>query len=580
MISDDNNLYENRDEIKEKKYILTKDNVSYEIEVNEISNIIHIKYKNYEISLTFDEISKIINISINSKDEVYKYIINIFEQNEVIIKDIIDNEKIRLIFKLHDSINHQESEIEIDLINNEINKDFIITQLINKCNKLENENISLKTIKGEDKKGINQEIFKDKNKNELENNQEKIIKKENDTGETNNNLNINKSEKENKEIINNNIERTINISITNNDKYINKEENNLKNNVISNEKIKIVELGLLNEITENSFCSNIEDNTFYIFNSFQNNILYLIYSTKAKSIICYKFSEKKIIKEIKDPHEGEYITNYRHSIYNNLDIIMSISLSNNMLKIWEFPNFECILTIKKVNEKGNLYSACFLNKDIINIHERNNYIITSSAGSNDPIKIYDFNGDIVQKFEQQSEEDVYFIDSYFDIKLKKYFIITGNYNYTKSYDFYETKLYKKYYNSSEDNYGSHCSCIINVNKNNENEVVKLIDLCYGSDIIQIWNFHTGELISKITTDGIGFVSCCLWNNNYIYVASKDRTIKLIDLSKKEVVQNLKGHKNWISCVRKIKHHEYGECLVSQGDLNDQIKLWINKSLIK
>ena len=457
MISDDNNLYENRDEIKEKKYILTKDNVSYEIEVNEISNIIHIKYKNYEISLTFDEISKIINISINLKDEVYKYIINIFEQNEVIIKDIIDNEKIRLIFKLHDSINHQESEIEIDLINNEINKDFIITQLINKCNKLENENISLKTIKGEDKKGINQEIFKDKNKNELEHNQEKIIKKENDTGETNNNLK--KSEKENKEIINNNIEKTINISITNNDK-INKEENNLKNNIISNEKIKIVELGLLNEITENSFCSNIEDNTFYIFNSFQNNILYLIYSTKAKSIICYKFSEKKIIKEIKDPHEGEYITNYHHSIYNNLDIIMSISLSNNLLKIWEFPNFECILTIKKVNEKGNLYSACFLNKDIINIHERNNYIITSSAGSNDPIKIYDFNGDIVQKFEQQSEEDVYFIDSYFDIKLKKYFIITGNYNYTKSYDFYETKLYKKYYNSSEDNYGSHCSCII------------------------------------------------------------------------------------------------------------------------
>jgi len=76
------------------------------------------------------------------------------------------------------------------------------------------------------------------------------------------------------------------------------------------------------------------------------------------------------------------------------------------------------------------------------------------------------------------------------------------------------------------------------------------------------------------------VSCCLWNNNYIYVACKDRTIKLIDLSKKEVVQNLKGHNNWISCVRKIKHHEYGECLVSQGDLNDQIKLWINKSFIK
>ena len=145
----------------------------------------------------------------------------------------------------------------------------------------------------------------------------------------------------------------------------------------------------------------------------QDKILYLIYSTKSKSIICYNIVEKKIFKEIENPHEGEYITNYRHCIYNYKDIIMSISLSNNIIKIWEFPNFSCILTLQRVNLKGNLYSACFLNNDEINSNETYNYIITSSAGSNDPIKIFDFNGDVIKKFEQKISEDVYFIDSYF-----------------------------------------------------------------------------------------------------------------------------------------------------------------------
>ena len=194
---------------------------------------------------------------------------------------------------------------------------------------------------------------------------------------------------------------------------------------------------------------------------------------------------------------------------------MSISLSNNMLKIWEFPIFSCILTLKNINSNGSLYSACFLNNDNSNIIERYNYIITSCAGSNEQIKIFDFDGNIIKKFEQKDSDDVYFIDSYFDLKLKKYFIITGNYNYIKSYDFYETKLYKKY-----------------------------ID------------------------------------EKYLFVGCRDRTIKLITISRNKVINSLQGHINWISCVKKIKHSEYGECLISQGDLNDQIKIWVDKNFIK
>lgn len=552
--------------IHEKTYQLPKDNYIYEIKIYEKKESILIKSSNYEIELNPKEISKLFELNTYKIDDIYNYVMNIFNKNKVLIKDIIKDNKIKLILNITN--NAQDSKIiEIDLIHINQNKDYIIIDLINKYNKLEKEVLSLrnefkilkdKVLKSkyakEQKKKlekINSETFFKKNKNIL------------DKKESNNNLNE-------KEILNiknngNGNNKNLKINITENDKTD-------ENNEIEKNDEKNIELKLQSEITTNSFCSNMEDNTFCIFNSFDKT-LYLIYSTKGKSIISYNLYQKKILKEITDPHEGVYITNYRHCILVSKDIIMSISLSNNLIKIWEFPIFSCILTLNNINSGGNLYSACFLNNVNSNINERYNYIITSSAGSNDPIKIFDFDGNIIKKFEHKNSEDVYFIDSYFDLTLKKYFIITGNYNYIKSYDFYETKLYKKY-ESDDNSHGSHCSCDIYANK--KNNLVKLIDICYGSENIYIWNFHSGELISKIITDGIGLVSCSLWDNKYCCFGCRDRTIKLVDINNNKIIQNLSGHNNWISCVKKIQHKEYGKCLISQGDLNDQIKLWVSK----
>ena len=555
---------ENLNEVLEQKYyILLKNNKEYKIEVKKTINNIFIIYSDYSIKLNSNEISKLITINLNSIDEAYVFILNIFNENKGIIKGIIEGERIKLTLYFKNEEN--KKEIEIDLIHHNQNKDFIFTHLLNKYNNLEKEIIFLKKEFINLKNKIMSSISH-KSKNELNaENKEIEIKEASDEEKKSDDIN-NDDEKE--------------IKKDNGNKFNNYNEMNLNKKINNNENKKHIQLNLLEEITSNAFCSNIEDNTFCIFNSLQDKILYLIYSTKSKSIICYNIVEKTIFKEIENPHEGEYITNYRHCIYNYKDIIMSISLSNNIIKIWEFPNFSCILTLQRVNLKGNLYSACFLNNDEINSNETYNYIITSSAGSNDPIKIFDFNGDVIKKFEQKISEDVYFIDSYFDIKLKKYYIITGNYNYINSYDFYETKIYKKYFDSSDKIYGSHCSCAINVNKKDINDIIKLIDVCYGSEIIYIWNFHTGEIINKIYSNGVGLVSCCIWDESFFYVGCRDRTIKLLDTSRNEVIESLEGHKNWLSSVKKINHPEYGECLVSQGDLNDQIKLWINKNLVK
>lgn len=562
----------------QKNYELMKDNKSYKIEVCEISDKILIKHINYKVKLSYDEISKITKILFNSIDEAYKYIENLFNKNKVIIKDVLVNDKIKLNLYIYDSINDNEKEIEIDLVNESQNKDYIIIDLINKYNKLENEVNSLKN----EINSIKEEmvILKSYHKDNI--NKSELSVKEN--------TNINDMKHDNKDIIRNDNNNTEEKNETGKNK-VNVDENNIKkdgkkleenSDIKMEDKSKInkkemnIDLVLLNEVTTNSYCSNIEDNTFCIFYSFKDNsIPYLIYSTKEKSIICYNFIEKKIKKEIQDPHKGEYITNYRHCVYNNTDIIMSLSLNNNMLKLWDFPSWNCILQLEKIYMKGYLYSACFLNHDI---NTKENYIITSSIGNNEPIKIFDFNGSLIKKFDQNSSEDVYFIDSYFNKSFNKFYVITGNNNYIKTYNFYETKLYKKYMYSFDDTSGSHSSCVIN-DKNNDN-IIKLIDICYGNDIIYIWNFHTGDLLNKISTDGIGLVSCCLWDENYFFVGCRDRTIKLINISQKEAIKSLKGHKNWVSCIKKFKHPEYGECLISQADLDDQIKLWSDKSYLK
>lgn len=595
-LSEQNNASQSKDEIiNHKNFNFKKDENTFLIEVYQKRDIILIKYSNYEIQLNPEELSKIFSINLNTINEAYNSIINFFIEKKVVIKDIIKDNRIKLIFDISNDSN-ENKKIHIDLIHIKQNKDYIIIDLVNRYNCLQKEVISLKNdfIVLKDKiiqsRKHKDSIYKEKNKvmeeirSDTTNNKNENLKEKNDKEDS-----LNKEKNDENKISENNTEQKENKNIIKNDNIINNENEEIINketNINNNEEDKIeqdeikIDLNFRNDLTTNSFCSNIEDNTFCLFKCSIDQILYLIYSTKSKTIIVYNLLKQLIVHEIENPHEGEYITNYRHCIYNNRDIIMSVSLSNNLIKIWKFKDFSCILTLKNVNTNGYLYSACFLNNDNTNINDRFNYIITSCAGSNDQIKIFDFDGCIIKRFEQKNYEDVYFIDSYYDLILKKYFIITGNYNYIKSYDFYQTKLYKEYSDSSTNNHGSHCSCAIYTSKNKDENVVKLIDLCYGSEIICIWNFHSGDLISKIQTDGIGLISCCLWKENYIFVGCKDRTIKLIDISKDNVIQNLKGHNNWVTCVKKIKHPEYGECMISQGDLNDQIKFWVNKSFIK
>ena len=326
------------------------------------------------------------------------------------------------------------------------------------------------------------------------------------------------------------------------------------------------------DIIENSFANYSYESSFFVFKSI-NNQLQLAYTTKEKKLIIYDINSKNELFKSEERHNN-YITNIKH-IYdktNKMDVVMTISKKDNNIIIWNATDWKKECEIRNANEKNFLYSACFL-------QEMNEIQILTSNGKNlqayqtnenfENMKLFNLKGELIKEI-NDTNDCTYFVDIYYDKNSSKIFILTGNYNYVKSY-IYETNetvsLYHKYY---ECNNGIHPSVIVNTFERK----IKLIESCEDG-IIRIWGFHSGDFIRKINTDNNNLYGICLWNENYIFVGSKDQNIKLIDLKNGLIIKNLEGHNGRIISFKKIILSDNTEQLYSQG-LDGKIKLWINK----
>ena len=357
----------------------------------------------------------------------------------------------------------------------------------------------------------------------------------------------------------------------NNDINDYEQKNNNKNIININEEIKKkknndpTKIELLYDLTKDSYSDYYFDNSFYVYKSI-NEINYLIYATKNKSLINYNLNKEKKEIEIKNAHD-KYITNFRYYNDNNnkKEIIMSISSRNNNIKLWNICNWECLININNINSNGEIYSACFLN------YQNNNYIVTSNynESNSDPIKIFDFKGKKIKEI-NQSDDDTFYIDAFYD---KIHYLITCNGNYVKSYDYNNNRLYHRYYEYY--NNSNHLNSIVYNNNENNNEMIKLIETCEDG-FIRVWNFHSGSIINRIDIGCKGLACICLWNINYIFVGDENKYIKLINLKSGKIIKCLTGHKKGGITIKKINHPKYGECIVSKGQYEDQIKIWINK----
>ena len=331
---------------------------------------------------------------------------------------------------------------------------------------------------------------------------------------------------------------------------------NQNNNLFSSNPKNIE---FLYDIIEDSYSDHTLDNTFCTFKSI-NNILYLIYSNEKISIISYDLINNKKINELIKAHEN-YITNFRYFLdkINKRDLILSISADDNNIKVWNVLNFDCLLNMKEINKKGCLYSACFLNfNDQI-------YIITSnSTFKAEPIKVFDLEGNKT-KIIKNNKESVYFLDVYYHYELPKIYILIGGQGYVISYDFIKDEFYHIY---RDNNNECHDSIIIF----DKNEIIKLIESSKDG-IIRIYDFNSTDLLKKIRVSNLYLVSICIWKDNYLFVGCGDKNIKLVEISEGKITKKLNGHSNSVTTIKKIFHPKYGECLISQGYENNQIKLW-------
>ena len=99
---------------------------------------IFIRSSYYELKYNINDLSILTKIKFNSIDEAYEFIDNIFTQNKYYIKEI-SSDKIILIINTYDVIKGKEKSIELYLTENFDNKNYLIKELFNKYNKIENE---------------------------------------------------------------------------------------------------------------------------------------------------------------------------------------------------------------------------------------------------------------------------------------------------------------------------------------------------------------------------------------------------------------------------------------------------------
>ena len=467
-------------------YLPDKNNIIYKIILIQKEQGIIIKSKKYSLSFNHKEIKPQMNQAFNTNQELYNFILDLFENNKIFIKDILIAKEMQLEY------NDIEKIIFVLKYNKE-NNDINYMELINKNISLQKDLITLK------------------NQNE----------------------------------------------------FLKSELSSLKQNISNNSGPH--NLKELTNITKDSYSDDVSDNTFTVFKSIHDYI-FLIYSTKHKSIICFNILEEKKIIEIKNAHK-EFITNFRHYIdqKNKRDLVLTISCSDRNIKIWDSLHWDCILDLKHLYHEGFIYSSAFLE------YCDNIYIVTTNYNYyNSPgfVEIYDLNKNLLKKL-NNSNENTSYIDTYNErINSKYHYIITGNSNRVVAYIYETNTIFKQY----KDNYNNnHLSIILH----QCDDCLKLIESCYDGNI-RIWNFYTGALIIKIQIGNNWLYGVCVWNDSFLFVGCSDKTIKLMELKEGFIAKNMKGHNNSVLTLKKLDHPKYGNCLISQGYNEDQIKIWVCK----
>ena len=260
-------------------------------------------------------------------------------------------------------------------------------------------------------------------------------------------------------------------------------------------------------------------NNFCVFKSIED-ISYLVYYNH--DIISYNLNDIKIQNKI--IINSFYYMRYFFDKANKRDLILISSYPS--ILIFNFNTLECFFSMAL---KGRLLYGC-------PFFDNNNNIYLYAQ-----IYLYDrYEDEIIdlkrKKTKKFSKEIILFSDSYYDDFKDESFIIFGTENNIKSYICCSNnlKIYHEYTDGKSDR---HVSAIIK----KEKEITKLFDASYDG-YIRIWNFHTGELLSKILIHkNFRVFDFDLLDDNYIICGCSKNTIELFNIETKQFIQKLIGY---------------------------------------
>ena len=309
---------------------------------------------------------------------------------------------------------------------------------------------------------------------------------------------------------------------------------------------------------------------FEVFISYRDNQEYLISPNKNNfNLDIFTLIENKIILSLKG-HKN-YITTIRYFIDKNNYYYNEylISADNKTVIIWDITmgvnNYKIKYQIDNKYE-DDIYSCLLIFPHNID----DNYIITSTNTSRDydesSTKIYSLNNKKFIKYINNTNNiEINYLLSWYNKKNNKYYIIQFSNLKIIINNLIKDELYSELKQEPE---GRHFSGFIYEKENNDY-------LCSSSDngCINIWDLYNKKILKVINTNESFLYHIIEWNNKYIIVTYYyNKSFKIIDLEDNEMIYDINGQHDLLTCTKKVYHPIYGESLLSAGRDNI-IRLW-------
>lgn len=379
--------------------------------------------------------------------------------------------------------------------------------------------------------------------------------------------------------------------IDNNSNIINKEKNNIINNINSNniEDTKLKSSLFPNFVFQENIVSNCDcayslNESFDVFTSIKDNENYLIISNKDNNNIeIININSKQIIKSIEgNKYKFIYIKYYLNP--NNKNEYLITTDIKGIIKVINITDkYNIISIIKCPKEFKNTWNFinCALLFDIQFGKSKTDILIVASRArymEEYPTKIYNMNsGQFLKDVSNTEKNNTRFIIPWYNEKVGLYYIIECCEELLIIVNIFYNEIYAKLEEKRYKNYSSGF-----VHKKNGIDYL-FVSNSFGE--IDIWDLIDKILVRKIKInnkcDNIRLYGLLLWKENYLIVNDDtDRALGIIDLKYNKVVSLINNkHKESVRCIKRLSHPKYGECLLTGGD-DHTIKLWIIPKIYK